>query len=290
MGSGLPVFGRVALVVIALAPCGACNYSLTGDPPENVTPSALGSGARIREVMNPASGTRSGSTVAITGATFLLVNSYDETGDGKSIGTVYMQDVPPSESPPPPYSGAAIYNPTYVPTSLLPAPGDVLNLTGTFTVSTALGAANFASVNPGSSLIQIDKPVMKPRFEYQLPPALVLPASALDEESPFSLTAYDSAQQWVGMLVTIENVTFPDNVAPDGKGRDTIHIMSDTSGNGPTLANELFDVATWNNSFGADAGGPPLAQGKTVKSVTGIVTWFFNYQIAPRSPADIVVQ
>ena len=30
------------------------------------------------------------------------------------------------------------------------------------------------------------------------------------------------------MLVTIENVTFPDNLADDGKGRDTIHLMSDT--------------------------------------------------------------
>ena len=98
------------------------------------------------------------------------------------------------------------------------------------------------------------------------------------------------------MLVTIENITFPDNMGCSGTcvecclssntaGRYTIHITSDTSTNGPTLDNELFDVDTWNKNNGS-----PLAAGKTIKSLTGIVTWFFNFHIAPRSPADIVVQ
>jgi hypothetical protein len=286
MGSGLPLLGRLALLLAGVAPLAACNYQLTGDPVADAgAPSALGSGYRIRDVMNPSSPDRpaSGKSVYITGATFLLVDAFDETHDGKSIGTVYLQDVPPSNVPPP-YSGASLYDQTYVPTSLLPAPGDVLDLTGTFSVSASLGSATF---DPGTSLIQISKPVVKPRFEYVLPPPLVLPASALDEPTA---AAYASANQWTSMLVTIENVTFPDGLADDGKGRDTIHLMSDTSSNGPTLSNELFDLASWNNGFSADAGGPPLAQGKTVKSVTGIVTWFFNFHLAPRSPADIVVQ
>jgi hypothetical protein len=76
-------------------------------------------------------------------------------------------------------------------------------------------------------------------------------------------------------------VTFPDSIT-DSSGRDTVHVTSDTSQDAPTLSNELFDVATWNK-----ANGSPIGAGKTVKSVTGIVTWFFSFHIAPRSPADI---
>jgi hypothetical protein len=225
--------------------------------------------------------------VSISGAQYLLVDTFDETHDGKSIGTVYMQDVP--DPTPQPYSGVALYKPTYIPTNLVPAPGDVLDFVGTYSASTSLGSANFTENCAFCSLIQIDDPILQPRFEYKLPAPLVIQASDLNEltapgAATYSASAYATGQQWVGMLVTIENITFPDNVA-DSKGRDTIHLTSDTSEDAPTVDNELFDLATWNTSQGS-----PLAQGKTVKSITGIVTWFFNYHLAPRSPADIVVQ
>jgi hypothetical protein len=260
---------------------GGCTSQASDSPADAGAPTSLGSGERIRQVMAPGA-TNNGATVAVTGATYLLVDSYDETHDGKSIGTIYMQDVPPSGSPPPPYSGVALYKPTFIPTSLVPAPGDVLDFTGVYSASKSLGAATF---DPGTSLIQIDDPILQPRFEYQLPPPLVITAAELDEGATFSQAQYNTAQQYVGMLVTIQNVTLADSMATDSAGRSTVHIMSDISQNGPTLDNELFDLASWNKSFPT----PPLQTGTQIQSVTGIVTWFFNYHIAPRSPADIVL-
>jgi hypothetical protein len=267
---------RLALVCLAAATLGACDNQLPSDPTLDAgVPSTLGSGNRVSQVMNPSLPTHpaSGATVSISGATFLTVDTFDETHDGKSKGTVYLQDVP---SPTPqPYSGTSLYSPTYTPANLEPAPGDILDLTGVFTVDTSIGAAVFSA---GTALVQIDKPVVKARFEYELPAPLVINASDLD-------SAFATGAQWGSMLVTIQNVTFPDNVV-DSNGRDTIHITSDVSQDAPTLANELFDVAAWNEAQPS----PPLAAGKTVKSITGIVTWFFNFHICPRSPADIVVQ
>ena len=176
-----------------------------------------------------------------------------------------MQDVPPSANLPPAYPAQpSSRSDVCVPTNSQPAPGDVLDLTvGTFSVSLSLGAANFTSANPGTSAHPDRQAGHEAALlEYQLLLRSASPRARLRRGVSLLLTTYDAAQQWVGMLVTIENVTFPDNLADDGKGRDTIHIMTDTSGNGPTLSNELFDVASWNSSFGADAGGPPPGAGE----------------------------
>jgi hypothetical protein len=288
MRSALHFLGRLAplsVLALAAAPLFACQSELNDPPADAGTPTALGSGSRIAEIMNPALAPPSGTVVSITGATFLLVDSYDETADGKSQGTVYLEDVPPV-SVAAPYSGTALYDPTYLPSSLEPAPGDVLDLVGAYDVEASLGTAVFSA---GTGLVQIYKPVVKPRFEYKLPAPLLITASSLDG-------TYDQGLQSESMLATIENVTFPDNMICAGTcqqcclssnavGRYTIHISPDTSEDAPTLDNELFDVATWNKE-----NGTPLAAGKTIKSVTGIVTWFFNFHIAPRSAADIVVQ
>jgi hypothetical protein len=270
------------LPIVACAVVG-CDNQLPNDPAQDAgPPTALGSGSRIRQIMNPALKTypASGASVSISGATFLLVDTYDETHDGKSKGTVYLEDVPTPQQDaaapvPLPYSATSLYSPTYLPANLEPAPGDILSLVGTFTINTSIGSAVFSS---GEALVQIDKPVVQPSFEYQVPAPLVIQASDL------AVGNYAKGLQWESMLVTIENVTFPDNLATSS-GRETIHITSDTSQDAPTLSNELFDVGTWNS-----ANGSPLAQGKSLKSLTGIVTWFFNFHIAPRSEADIVVQ
>ena len=79
------------------------------------------------------------------------------------------------------------------------------------------------------------------------------------------------------MLVTVQNVTI-DALANDGKGRVTAHITSDVSKNGASISNELFAL---------DA-APAYPVGATFKSITGVVTWFYSYHIAPRSRDDLV--
>jgi hypothetical protein len=49
-----------------------------------------------------------------------------------------------------------------------------------------------------------------------------------------------------------------------------------TSGQSFAISNELFDLG---NEF-------PLAANQTFPSVTGIVTYFYSFQLAPRSIAD----
>jgi hypothetical protein len=48
----------------------------------------------------------------------------------------------------------------------------------------------------------------------------------------------------------------------------------------PSISNELYDMKTL---------GPALQQGQVAASVTGIVTYFYAFHIAPRSAADIVL-
>jgi hypothetical protein len=268
--------GPLALLTAALgvpALLLACTAP-SGDPASNKIPSPLGTGHRIREVTDPASPYHpaNSASVEISGASFLWTDTFDETGNGKSKGTVYLQDLASTA----PYSGVSLFAPT--PANLALEPGDVIHLKGPYVEESSIGTAMFSN---GQVLIQISKPVMAFDFEYfppkagsDWPPALI-PAGDLDD--------WNKGRQWQSMLVTINNVTFADNLSNDGSGRYIAHITSDTSG--PTISNELFDLNAWNQ-----AAPTKIAKGATFKSITGIVTWFFNFHIAPRSPDDIVVQ
>jgi hypothetical protein len=255
--------------LLGLTGCG----SRAGDPPSSgVTPNPLGSGLRIRDVADP---TRSdhpanNAHVVVTGASYLWVDTFDETHDGKSKGTVFMQDVGSNL----PYSGMSVYSPTFNPANLKPSPGDVLDLDGTYQENDHIGSAIFTAPDV---LPQLSKPIVTPRFEYVAPSPTTI--------DPNDLNDYAKGRQWMWMLVTLQNVTFPDGLVDDGNGRDTVHVSSSAAKNMVTMSNELFDLAAWNA-----ANGTPIAKGQTVKSITGVVTWFYSYHVAPRSPADIVVQ
>ena len=88
------------------------------------------------------------------------------------------------------------------------------------------------------------------------------------------------------MLVTVTNVTLGSGLQNVG-GRVTAYLTSTISGSAVEISNELFDLATWNSQQPASG---QLAQGKTIKSLTGLVTWFDEYHIAPRSGADLVIE
>ena len=226
---------------------------------------------RIRDVMNPASSEHpaSGATVTITGASFLIVDAFDETNDGKSVGTVYLQDTGSNA----PYSGASLYEPAYQPSSLKPAPGDVLDLVGAYDEQTSIGAEVF---NPGEALIQISKPQVTFRFEYLVPAPTVINVTDLND--------YNTGLQWSAMLVQVNDITLGSGISNSG-GRVTAYLTSVLTGSGAEMSNELFDVETWN-----DSQPTKLVAGTKIKSLTGIVTWFTQYHIAPRSPADIVLE
>jgi hypothetical protein len=252
--------------MILIAGCsalGACGTrSNENDVGVKPNPNPIGSGVHIRDVVNPANN-QNGATVSISGAVVLTVDTYDETANGKSAGTVYVQDIG-SQAP---FSGASLYAPSFVPSDLRVVPGDTLDLLGPYVIESSIGAAVFAS---GEGLAQISKPTATFRYEYETPPPTVIDVNDLDD--------YNKGFQWENMLVTVQNVTVYDGLT-NSAGRVTGHITPDFEQNQDTvvIANELMPIDV--NS---------IAVGQKFKSITGIVTWFFNYQIAPRTPADLV--
>jgi hypothetical protein len=267
------MFPRV-LPAAALALLASCSAG-SGDPHAVVTPDPLGQGLRIRDianpslathpkpVQNPVGGVLVNAPVTLTGATILWNDTFDETGDGKSRGTVYAQDIGPQD-PPVPYSGVGIFSPAYVPADLRIAPGDVLDFAGPYEELASIGTAKFPA---GQVLSQLSKPVGTFRFEYKVPDPAVINVADLSD--------YTKGRQWLGMLVTVQNVTAGPG-GTDTSGRRVTYPLGNTT-NAAAISNELYDLKQ--TAFPA---------GTQFKSVTGIVTWFFSYHIAPRTPADLV--
>jgi hypothetical protein len=263
---------RVALtpLLLLLVPLFACD-SLQGDPTANNPPSPLGSGLRISDVQNPGSPKHAATNavVNISSVAVTWLDSFDETKDGKSVGTLYIQDV---GSMPQPYSGIGVYQPSYVPSDLHAVPGDILDFTGPYQELGSIGTANFM----GDVLPQLAKPVGTFRYEYEAPPALSVKLDDLND--------YNKGRQWEGMLATVVDVwTQPAQLDSSGF-RVTYPLVSSgdagTAGaNQVSMSNELFDLKK-------DAYSTTAAT--HFKSITGIVTWFFNFHIAPRTPDDIV--
>jgi hypothetical protein len=271
-------------VAAALAAC-----TVTEDPPAPYTANPLGNGQRVADVQNPSStsyqqalGNANGVNVDVSSVVVTWIDNFDETRDGKSKGTVYVQDVG-SEAP---YGGISIYQPNYVPASLRPLPGDVLDVVGPYQELKGIGSASF---NPGPdptltySLPQLAKPVATFRYEARSawaaagggwPDAKTISLSDLDMKN------YTKGRQWEGMLVTLEDVTVAQGAVDSTGLRVTYLLASGDAGwsnTAASISNELYDLGKTDFSLGTH-----------FKSVTGIVTWFYSYHIAPRTKADLV--
>jgi hypothetical protein len=105
------------------------------------------------------------------------------------------------------------------------------------------------------------------RFDRTVPPPVVI--------TPADLSSYDRARQYLSMLVTVTNVV----IAADGvekNGRYNAGVVIPGGGTTWQIDDELFDLPHQ----------MPLHQGDTFTSVTGIVTYFYDFHLAPRSVAD----
>ena len=164
-----------------------------------------------------------------------------------------------------PYAGTTLYSPSFIPGNLRLAPGDVVDLNGQYVEQTTIGSTvNFAP----AFLPQMSKPTVTFRYETKPPEPFVIQVADLD--------TFATGRQWIGMLVTVQNVVVAGAPTADKTGkRITANFTSNA--NSPAISNELYPLA-------ADA----FAAGTTFKSVTGLVTFFFNLKIAPRSAADLV--
>lgn len=266
---------RLLLALVPLALATACS-SPSGDPHATPNPDPLGGGARIRDITNtnltthpkpspnPVGCLSVNTPVNVTGAVVLWNDVFDETGDGKSRGSVYVQDVGP-QTPPVPFSGIGVFSPSYVPADLRIAPGDVLDMNGPYQEATCIGSARFGM---GQVLPQLAKPVGTFRYEYKVPDPASIDVNDLND--------YTKGRQWLGMLVTVHDVTVQGGQV-DSSGHRVTYALTTAGSTSVSMSNELYDLRY--DAFPA---------GTHFKSVTGIVTWFFNYHVAPRTPQDLV--
>jgi hypothetical protein len=261
---------RSGLLVALSALLAACDASTReGDPMKQPvlgsTPECLTNAAAEPSLIecqrNPVSPSRRDPAaqprVDIQRAVVTAIDNYDETRDGKGRGAVYVQDVSSSR----PYSGVSLYRPSLLPSSSTPAPGDVFQLVGgQYQENKTIGS----TVDFGDKYLpQIAFATGNFAFEYVPPP----PAAV----SVADLSTWESGKAYVGMLVTLSNVTI-DAWKNDGKGRVTGALGAGRDA--PALSNELMDVEA------------ATQRRTTFKSVTGVVTFFFNLKVAPRSAAD----
>jgi hypothetical protein len=254
-------------LALLLAACGTS--SAKDDHLDAGPPTVLGAGQRIKEILDPTRADHDkivNQSVQVTGASVLWTDTFDETSNGKSRGTVYVQDVGSTD----PYSGTSLYSPTFVPGDLRPAPGDVLDLNGTYQENKNIGSAVFPAPQV---LPQISKPVGTLRYEFAPPPAVEIDVNDLDD--------YTKGRRWLNMLVTVKNVTLIEDMDDEGiraqkgpTGRVTAHMTAKSS---CKLVNELMAIAP-----GAYKAKVPI------KSVTGVITYFYDLHLAPRTQADIV--
>ncbi|HEY8090794.1 MAG TPA: hypothetical protein VIF09_23190 [Polyangiaceae bacterium] len=267
---------RLALSALVFVSMAAACSSLTEDAAVPPPADPLGTGVRIASIQNPSSPDYTqavanptlGVKVDVSSVVVSWIDTFDETKDGKSIGTVYIQDVG-SQAP---YSGISLYEPSYVPASLRLLPGDVLDVAGPYEEVPKIGTAVF---NTGNSLPQLAKPVGTFRYEFSTPSPVEVQLSDINQNN------YSTGRKWEGMLVTLKDITIA-NCTSDTAGLRNVCLMGQGDASidlhAAAISNEFYDLKI------TDYPG-----GTHFSSVTGIVTWFYSYEVAPRSPADLVV-
>lgn len=249
----------------------SCGTQAGDSPAVIVVPPPGGKGHRIHEIADPDSSAKAehGEQVFVSGAVVVAVDDYDETGDGKSSGTIYVADLGSTE----PYSGISLYNPSFVPGNLRVVPGDTLDLRGLFQENQDIPIP-FA---PGAFLVQLSNAIGTFRFESEPPPPL-----DIDLEDLFD---YDVGRQWLNMVVRVKDVTLERGFGSNG--RQTFPLAPDLGA--PNRCEDPFPKVPALTNDLTDLSGLGLEEGTTIRSLTGVVTFFCNLRIAPRTAADVVL-
>jgi hypothetical protein len=94
------------------------------------------------------------------------------------------------------------------------------------------------------------------------------------------MKSYPALRPYIGMLVRIENVDLTVLSENDGAIEVPINVGGGIGVSDQVkISNELYDIAR---------SGPALPEGAHFSSITGVVTYFYAFKIAPRSAADFV--
>lgn len=283
-GHGGPASAPAALVLLLVAAplvsaCGGGN----GDSPSAPLANAYGDGSRMPDVVGEATwldpedleSTSCSSpperSVHVTGITVVAIDRYDETNEG-AIGNFYVQDTYAQrqldeQDEPLHHLGMTVYAPSFSPPDLRLADGDVADVLGNFSEFLGPASGRFGYCR---TLPEIGG-TMSFRFEGgHVDPILI----DLEE-----LKSYETARPYIGTLVRVEDVATAGEPYESG-GRYTVSFNVGAgvpATDVPKISNELFDLKGL---------GPALPHGTQIRAVTGVLTYFYGFKIAPRSLAD----
>lgn len=272
----LPAIAVPFTLAMLVLGCSGTGDGGTGDPVSVPQPDKLGSGARLSELLGPATWFNENDKfsdncapppdhlVQVSGTTIIALDKFDETGEGAN-GNLYVQD---TVQDPPAFSGVTVFAPSFSPPDLRLAPGDVTDIFGV--LQEFLGPGSAGLFGYCKTLPEIGG-TMTFRFE-----AGPLTPKTIPIED---LKSYATARQWLGMLVRIELVRI---ATPPTNSSGRYNADIDVGGgiaqpDVPKISNELYDI---------EAEGPPLMQGATFSAMSGVLTYFYGFKIAPRSPDD----
>ena len=277
----LPTSLSTGGLLLAALFLGACDGG-QGDRPSTSDGDELGSCGRLAKTIGPATwlepdkapkvcaGRPPDRTVCLSGLTVVAIDRFDEIGDGSTRGNYYLED---TSDDPPPFAGVLIYRPAFSPPDLRLVEGDVVDFFGSLQefggpTSTSPTGFNYCRTLPelgGALTFRFDN-------HFAQPPKVI----PIEE-----LKSYETGRPYLGMLVKLLNPQLNPDGGKDSKGRYTaafnVGAIADVA-DVPQVSNELYDI---------QAEGPPLVGNTKFKSITGIVTYFFGFRIAPRSAADI---
>ncbi len=243
-----------ALLVLIAAGCGSQGNGdldhLTANPKSFGTPIAQGN--------DPAHRLPSGASLVAKGVVVVAVDTYDETQDGKSIGNVYVQD--PVQ--PTPWSGMTLYQVSLNPPDLALNPGQGVDLVGPYQPFAGPASGVFPN---GIMLPEVVKGSLTLSYEGESP--VPVDITMADVADPVA------AMKYVGMLVRLKTVTVGTYAA--GKRQQA-----------PINGNSNFNIQGQFMPIQPDFGGT-VAAGTTLKSVTGLMNYFYSLNLCPRSSADI---
>lgn len=252
--------GFLAAALLSLGPaCSSGGGDLNGlavnpQPPGNDIARQNGEGTRLAD----------DATLRARGVV-VAVDTYDETFDGKGVGDVFIQDPKQVGDKGTPYSALRLYRPTKTPPDLQLVPGQWVEIVGPYTAfkgppgSTPFDAGMFSGQVANGAITLVG--------EGAEPQPVELSADVLTDPK--------KALPYFSRLVRIRDVAIVD-VFTTTRPEAPIFV---SDRNGPKLSSKFFPVH--------DTKGLDVSKGKKLKSVVGVLDYFYTVKLCPRSIADI---
>lgn len=229
----------------------------------NENPKILGN--PIASQAAPATRLQDNQTIKAQGVVVIAVDNYDDTGAG-AVGDIYVQDPVQTGPKGTPWSGLRLYRPTKNPPDLELAPGQGVNLVGNFVAFA--GPPGATPFGDGVYVPQASQAALTLTYEGRPP-------------EPVDLTIADLKDPVVGMQYASRLVRFKDvDLKRDFAGSRPEAAIYDTSGD-LVLSAKLYPLHL-DKTVNAKTG-------TKLKSVVGVLDYFYNFKLCPRSRADVTL-